>query len=359
MKKLLFLNIIALALLQSCNNQPKTENVATTSDTSAIHFDTEKHFQNVKQLTFGGENAEAYWSFNNSRLTFQHTDKPNGLLCDQIFMLNPADTSRQLISTGKGRTTCSFFLPGDSQILFASTHLFDESCPAEPPHVHGKYLWAIYAEYEIFIAELNGKIVKQLTNNKFYDAEAVVSPKGDKILFTSDRSGDLELYTMNIDGSNVKQITNEIGYDGGGNFSPDGSQIVWRASHFDVDSERVEYKSNLKKHLVSPMKMELFIANADGTNRKQLTTLGGANWGPNFDPTGKRVIFSSNYKTKAIPFNLYFINTDGTNLEQLTADKVFDAFAMFSYDGKKIVWCSNRNNGGTRETNIFTADWKE
>ncbi len=358
-KKTLHLQLLAFVFLQSCNNQPKQQDTTIPSDSSAIHFVAETHLENVKQLTFGGENAEAYWSFDNTRLTFQHTDKPHGLLCDQIFLINPADTSRQLISTGKGRTTCSFFLPGDSLILFASTHLKADSCPAEPKHVHGKYLWAIYPEYEIFVADLHGKIVKQLTSNNFYDAEAVVSPKGDKILFTSDRSGDLELYTMNLDGSNVKQITHELGYDGGGNFSPDGSQIVWRASHFDADSERVEYKENLKKHLVSPMKMELFTANVDGSNRQQITHLGGANWAPNFDPTGKRIIFSSNHKTKSIPFNLYMVSTDGNSLEQITHDKVFDAFAMFSYDGKKLVWCSNRHNGGTRETNIFTADWKE
>jgi Tol biopolymer transport system component len=358
-KNMTFL-LLALALLQSCNQQPKnTETAQVKQDSSAVHYPEESHLANVKQLSFGGENAEAYWSFDNTRLTFQHTNKPQGLLCDQIFMLTLTDTTRQLISTGKGRTTCSYFMPGDTQIIYASTHLSGDSCPAEPPHVHGKYLWSIYGEYEIFIADLKGNINKQLTKNKFYDAEATVSPKGDKIIFTSDRSGDLELYTMNPDGSNVKQITNELGYDGGACFSPDGSQIIWRASVFTTDSEKTEYKENLKKHLVSPMKMELFIANADGSNRRQLTTLGGANWAPCFDPTGKKVLFSTNHKTKSIPFNLYSINTDGTNLQQITHDKVFDAFAMFSYDGKKLAWCSNRNNGGTRETNIFVADWVE
>lgn len=354
------LGALLVFVLQSCNtNAKKSEAVSESSDSSAIHYPQEKHLKNVTQLTFGGENAEAYWNFGDSRLTFQHHDIPHGLLCDQIFLINPSDTSKKLLSTGKGRTTCSFFLPGDSTVLYASTHLYGDTCPAEPVHVHGKYLWPIYSEYEIFIADLNGKILKQLTDNKFYDAEAVVSPKGDKILFTSDRSGDLELYTMNLDGSNVKQITNELGYDGGANFSPDGSQIIWRASHFDADSEKVEYKENLKKHLVSPMKMELFIANADGSNRRQFTHLGGANWAPNFDPSGKKIIFSSNHITKAIPFNLYMINTDGTNLEQITYDKVFSAFPMFSNNGRKLVWCSNRNNGGTRETNIFVADWAE
>lgn len=333
----------------------------------SLKYPAEKHLANIRQLTFGGENAEAYWSFNGNMLTFQRTNPKAGIPCDQIFygnisdILNSADKYAfgSLVSTGKGRTTCSFFLPGDTQILYASTHLGADTCPPAPPHQRGKYLWPLYPEFEIFIADLKGNIVKQLTRNNYYDAEAVVSPKGDKILFTSDRTGDLELYTMNLDGSDVKQITNELGYDGGANFSPDGRQIVWRASRFDADSEKVEYTSNLQKHLVSPMKMELFIANADGSNRRKLTDLGAANWAPYFHPSGKKVIFSSNFRSKGIPFNLYMINTDGTGLEQITFDKVFDSFPMFSYDGKKLAFCSNRNNGGTRDTNIFIADWLE
>ena len=350
---------VAIVLLTAFNRGPIAAMPGTEeSDSSATHFPQEKHLKHVKQLTFGGENAEAYWSFDNTRLSFQGKNNNKGLLCDQIFMLNVNDTtSRKLISTGKGRTTCAFFLPGDSLILYASTHLSGDLCPPEAKREHGKYLWPIYGEYEIFITDLKGNIRKRLTNNKFYDAEATVSPKGDKIIFTSDRTGDLELFTMNLDGSDVKQITNSPGYDGGACFSPDGKQIIWRASHFDNDSERIEYQENLKKHLVSPMKMELFIANADGSNRRQLTHLGGANWAPAFDPTGKKVIFSSNFKTKSIPFNLYMINTDGTGLEQITYEKIFDAFPMFSYDGKKLAWCSNRANGGSRETNIFVADW--
>lgn len=357
-----FIYLLSIVLLFTGFSQTITASVPganSTTDSSAIHFAQEVHLKNTRQLTFGGENAEAYWSFDDTRLTYQYTNKSKGAMCDQIFMMNLADSTYSLISTGKGRTTCSFFLPGDSQILYASTHLKIDSCPAEPGHEHGKYLWPIYPEYEIFVADLKGNIVKQLTNNNYYDAEAVVSPKGGKILFTSDRSGDLELYTMNLDGSDVKQITHELGYDGGGNFSPDGSKIIWRASHFDTDSEKTDYKEYLKKHLVSPLKMELFIANVDGSERKQLTNLGGANWAPFFHPSGNKIIFSSNHVTKAIPFNMYMVNTDGTGLEQITFDKVFDSFPMFSNDGKKLAWSSNRNNGGTRETNIFIADWVE
>lgn len=345
--------------------------VCAQTDTSSVKFYNEKHLKNVQQLTFGGENAEAYWSFDNKMLTFQRRDKKNGIECDQIFYGNVEQyLSNSIdmkfpekfgtpISKNKGRTTCSYFLPGNKQILYATTAYSADSCPAEPKYQHGKYLWPLYPEFEIVIANLDGKVTKQLTKNNYYDAEAVVSPKGDKILFTSDRSGDLELYTMSLDGSNVKQITNSLGYDGGAFFSPDGSQIIWRASKLDTDEEKEEYKANLKKHLVSPMKMELFIANADGSNRRQLTDLGGANWAPFFHPSGKKVIFSSNHKTKGIPFNLFMINVDGSGLEQITFDKVFDSFPMFSFDGKKLAWGSNRNNGGTRDTNIFIADWIE
>lgn len=347
--------ILTLLVFAAINMQAQSSYKADT----ILHYANEKHLQNVKQLTFGGENAEAYWSFNDKWLSYQYTNKKEGVMCDQIKVIDVESASKKRISINNGRTTCAYFLPGDSLILYASTHSGGDSCPAEMPHSHGKYLWPLFSDYEIYVADLNGKIVRKLTDNNFYDAEAVVSPKGDKILFTSDRSGDLELYTMNLDGGNVKQITNQIGYDGGANFSPDGKKIVWRASQFDADSELIEYKQNLSKHLVSPMKMELYTANVDGSNRKKITSLGSANWAPNFDPTGKKIIFSSNHKTKSIPFNLYMVNTDGSGLEQITYDKVFDAFAMFSYNGKKLAWCSNRNNGGTRETNIFIADWKK
>jgi len=325
----------------------------------SLLFPQEKHLKNVKQLTFGGDNAEAYWSFNGKELSFQYTNKKQGIECDRIYTINVKNKKIKPISNGKGRTTCSYFLPGDKKIIFASTEPGGDSCPPEPQTSRGNYIWPLYPEFELFVSNKNGKNLKQITSNNFYDAEATVSPKGDKIVFTSDRSGDLELYTMNIDGSNVKQITNELGYDGGAFFSPDGSKIVWRTTRFDSEEEKQVYKENLKKHIVSPMKMELCIANADGTERKQITQLGGANWAPFFHPSGKKIIFSSNHASKRIPFNLYMINLDGTGLEQVTFDKVFDSFAMFSPDGKKLVWCSNRANGGGRDTNIFVADWVE
>lgn len=332
---------------------------------NTVHYDQEKHLRNVKQLTFGGDNAEAYWSFDNTKLVFQSNNPAWGLQCDQIFVTSLNDDLKKgkpkMISTGKGRTTCSYFLPGDKTIVFASTHLGGNECPKEPERVPGgKYLWPIYDTYDIFVADLNGKIIKQLTQERGYDAEATVSPKGDKIVFTSTRNGDLDLYTMNIDGSDVKQITNDLGYDGGAFFSPDGSKIVFRASRPKTEEQKKEYLDYLKQGLVAPTEMEIFTCNADGSDLKQITYLGKANWAPFYHPSGKKILFSSNHKgSRGFQFNIFMINEDGSGLEQITYDGVFDSFPMFSYDGKKLVFSSNRNNGGTRNTNLFVADWVE
>jgi TolB protein len=264
-----------------------------------------------------------------------------------------------LVSTGFGRTTCAYFMPGDSTILYASTHLVDTQCPPSPERrTDGKYLWPIYPSFDIFVADLKGNILKQLTDSESYDAEATVSPKGDKIVFTSDRSGDLELYVMDIDGSNVVQITHDLGYDGGAFFSPDGSKIVFRASRFKDEEDASEYKELLKQGLVAPTEMEIFVCNVDGSDLRQITNLGKANWAPFFHPSGEKIIFSSNHhSTRGFNFNLFMINLDGSGLKQITFDDTFDSFPMFSPDGKKLVFGSNRFNGGTRDTNVFVADW--
>ena len=343
-----------------------TDSAAQKFDsTTALLFPGEKHLKNVQQLTFGGDNAEAYWSFDSRKIIFQRTDHQQ-VKCDQIFYGTvPSDTSQKfdfkMVSTGKGRTTCSYFMPGDSLMLYASTHLTQDTCPPVPSREKiKKYVWPLYKSFEIYVAGLDGSIKKQLTSNNFYDAEATVSPKGDKIIFTSTRDGDLDLYVMNLDGSHVKRITKELGYDGGAWFSPDGTKIVWRASRPKTDEEITEYNDLLKEDLVAPTKMEVYIADADGSNVQQVTNMPGANWAPVFTPDGNRILFASNYEyERGFPFNLYLINLDGTGLEKVSRSNMFDAFAMFSPDGKKLVFCSNRNNGGTRDTNVFVADWVE
>ncbi len=331
-------------------------------DTATLLYPGEKHFKNIKQLTFGGDNAEAYWSFDDKMLTMQITNEAWNIDCDQIFLFDPTTDTRKtkpkMISDGRGRTTCSYFLPGNEKILFASTGAQQATCPETPANTGGKYVWPIYKEYDIYVADLNGKVQQQLTKFDGYDAEATVSPKGDKIVFTSTRSGDLELFTMNIDGTDIKQVTNELGYDGGAFFSPDGTKLIFRSSRPKTKEEIQAYKELLAKGLVQPTNMELYVCNVDGSDLKKITDLGNANWAPYFHPSGEKVIFSSNHKSKrGFPFNLFMINIDGSNLEQITYDDAFDSFPMFSFDGKKIVFSSNRNNGGTRATNVFVADW--
>lgn len=370
MKQILGLGLLSLYLVSCGNsNTPKQEepqHADSTAQTDSLIYPGEKHFASLRQLTFGGDNAEAYFSFDNTRLTFQSNNKAWGLKCDQIFTfeIEGADLKNnmpKMISNGQGRTTCSYFLPGDTTILYASTHLGGPDCPPDPERKHGDpYLWGIYPSYDIFIADLNGNIVKQLTNEPGYDAEATVSPQGDKIVFTSTRSGDLELYTMDIDGSNVKQITDQLGYDGGAFFSPDGTKLVFRSSRPKTPEEQANYKELLAKGLVAPTNMEIYVCNVDGSDLRQVTTLGQANWAPFFTPDGQKIIFSSNHESeRGFPFHLYLINVDGTGIERVTADDGFDAFPMFSPDGKYLVFSSNRNNGGTRDTNLFLAEWKD
>tara|TARA_B100001758_G_scaffold247942_1_gene268812 strand:- start:17999 stop:19105 length:1107 start_codon:yes stop_codon:yes gene_type:complete len=365
----IILSISTIFLLFSCtvNTSKDTSEVRKKiKNKSDIHYSNEKHLKNIKQLTFGGDNAEAYFSFDDTKLVFQLKNPELGIECDQIYVTdwkndNMKEEIPPMVSTGLGRTTCSYFMPGDSTILYASTHLGDINCPKEPAkREDGAYVWPIYSDFDIFVANMNGKIINQLTNEPGYDAEATLSPQGDKIVFTSDRSGDLELYTMDLDGSNVKQVTSQLGYDGGAFFSPDGKKLIFRSSRPETEQEINEYKNLLKEGLVKPTEMELYICNIDGSNLKRITNLGKANWSPFFHPSGNKVLFSSNHKSeRGFPFNLYMINIDGTELEQITYDGVFDAFPMFSYDGKKLVFSSNRNNGGSRSTNMFIADWIE
>lgn len=365
-----YLSLLILSALVSCKNDVKStveeiteENVQSEVATDSLIHPEEIHFKSIRQVTFGGDNAEAYWSFDDKQLVFQSNYSEWGVGCDQMFLMNVDETfddrKPPMISTGMGRTTCAYFLPDNKHFVYASTHLVDENCPEVPLRQNGKYVWPVYDSFDIFVADLEGNITAQLTTEPGYDAEATVSPKGDKIVFTSTRSGDLELYTMNIDGSDVKQITDELGYDGGAFFSPDGSKLIFRSSRPKTEEEIKEYKDLLAEGLVQPTEMELYICNADGSDLRQLTNLGNANWSPFFHPSGEKILFSSNYETGGFPFNLYMIDIDGKNLKRITHGDTFDAFPVFSNDGKYLAFSSNRNNGGTRDTNLFIAEWQD
>ncbi|HXC70626.1 MAG TPA: hypothetical protein VN644_11650 [Pyrinomonadaceae bacterium] len=317
----------------------------------------ETHLRNLKQLTFAGENAEAYFSSDGKKLIFQSTRDGRG--CDQIYTMNIDGSDVKMISNGDGRTTCSYFFPGSKRILYSSTHLGDKQCPPRPDFSRG-YVWAIYPTYDIFTAKPDGSDVKQLTNTPGYDAETTITLDGKKLVFTSMRDGDLDIYTMDADGKNVRRLTNELGYDGGPFWSYDGKQIVYRANHPKTDTDKADYTSLLKQNLIRPTTLEIWVMNADGSNKRQVTSNGKANFGPYFFPDGKRIIFASNMDDpRGRNFDLYKINIDGTGLERITFNDTFDGFPMFSPDGKKLVFASNRNAKTQGETNVFIADWVE
>jgi TolB protein len=327
----------------------------------------ETHLKNIKQLTFGGDNAEAYFNSEGDQLIFQSNNPAWGLDCDHIFLMdiekaaNNPEYKPNMISNGEGRTTCSYFMPMGMGVLYASTHEGGASCPHVPNlRRDGKYLWPIFDSYNIYIASADGEIIRKLTDDTGYDAEATVSPDGEWIVFTSMRSGDLELWLIKPDGSGLRQVTNRLGYCGGAFFSPDSKKLVFRASIFTGEKEIEDYKNLLKEGLVAPTNMEIFVCDIDGSNLTQVTNLGKANWAPFFHPSGEKLLFSSNHHSDSgWDFQLFMINIDGTGLKQITNESRFNAFPMFSPNGKKLVFSSNRNNGGTRDTNIFIADWED
>jgi Tol biopolymer transport system component len=329
------------------------------SQSAGLAVAGEKHLANIKQLTFGGENAEAYLSFDGKKLIFQ--SKRDGRPCDQIYTMNIDGSDVRMVSSGEGRTTCSYFFKGGKRVLYASTIGGGRECPPNPDFSQG-YVWAVYPDYDIYTSTPDGKDIKKLTDSPGYDAEATVSPNGKKIVFTSERDGDLELYSMDIDGKNIKRLTNEPGYDGGAFFSPDSRMIVYRGSHPN-DPKLVERdKELLKKHLIVPTIFEVWVMNADGSGKRQVTKLNAASFAPFFTPDGKRIIFCTNYfatDERKRNFDLAVINIDGTGLQRITFNETFDGFPMFSPDGKKLVFASNRNAAKQGDTNVFIADWVE
>lgn len=332
----------------------------------------ERHLANVRQLTFGRQNAEAYFSFSGNKLIFQSTnnwmkdtfaaamkpaDEPLG--CYQMYVMDLDSETIRMVSTGVGATTCGYFFPGDRRVLYSSTHLRGPNCPPKPKR-DGAYRWAL-DDYDLFSVRVDGQDPQRLTNTPGYDAEATVSPNGKTIVWTSVRDGDLDIYAMDLDGTHPRRLTQEVGYDGGPFFSPDSKRIVYRAQHPSNQEELDQYKALLAQNLVEPGRLELFIMNADGSGKQQVTHNGASNFSPYFHPDGHRLIFSSNVETRndggRPEFHLYLVNEDGSGLERLTFDGQFNSFPMFSPDGKRLVWVSDRGAKERGEFNVFLADW--
>ena len=314
------------------------------------------HLGEIRQLTFGGQNAESYWSPDGRRLIFQSTR--DGLQCDQIFIMNADGSNPRMVSTGKGRTTCAYFLKDGKHIVYASTHEADPACPPPPDRSKG-YVWVLYSTFDNYLATDEGKIIKKLTETPGYDAEATVNFKTGRIVYTSMASGDPELWIMNPDGSGKRQITRSVGYDGGAVLSRDGKKIVWRAKHQTTPEEIAKYQELLKKDLFWPMKMELFLADADGRNVRQVTNFGCASFAPTFTPDGRKILFASNkHACDSHNFELYLVNLDGSGLEQVTHFGGFTSFPEFSPDGKRLAFTSSFQAKGRYEFNIFVGEWR-
>jgi TolB protein len=344
------------ALVAAAARQPPVSRQSQQPTWRAVQPESgEVHLANIRQLTFGGQNAEAYFSADGRKIVFQSTrgDHP----CDQEYVMNVDGSDVHRVSNGLGRTTCGYFFDHDRKVLFSSTHLASPDCPPPPDYSHG-YVWAL-EDFDIFTANVDGTDLRRLTRTPGYDAEAIVSPDGKTIVFTSVRNGDLDIYTMRIDGTHVRQLTHELGYDGGPWFSHDGTKIVYRAYHPVTPEDQAKYRQLFARHQVQPLAMELWVMNADGTDRHQITHLGGANFAPYFTPDDRRIIFASNHADpRGRNFDLFLVNLDGSGLEQVTTHPDFDSFPMFSPDGKKLVWASNRHGTVPHETNIFVADWQ-
>lgn len=346
MKKLYFVVVAIIALASSGFAQ-----------SGKLGFEGERHLRNIKQLTFGGENAEAYFSSNGKQLVFQ--SKRDGRECDQIYRMNIDGSKVKMVSNGDGRTTCSYFFKGGKRVIYASTHGGAKDCPPNPDMSQG-YVWAVYPDFDLYTSTPDGKDIKKLTETPGYDAEATVSPDGKKIIFTSERDGDLDLYSMDVDGKNVKRLTDAVGYDGGAFYSPDSKMIVYRRSTPNTPAEIARYKSLLAQHLIVPTTFEIWVMNADGSNKRQVTNLASGSFAPYFTPDGKRIIFCTNHfatDPRKRNFDLALINLDGTGIERVTFNESFDGFPMFSPNGKKLVFASNRNSAKEGDTNVFIADW--
>jgi Tol biopolymer transport system component len=325
----------------------------------AVIHPEETHFRSLHQLTFGGENAEGYWSPGGKRIIYQHRSEAEGTKCDQEYVLDLATGKSRMVSTGKGRVTCGYFYDGGRRVFYASTHLGDPACPPPPDYSKG-YVWPMYDGYDIVTAKDDGTDVRRLTSTPGYDAEGTLSPDGKMIVFTSVRDGDLEIYTMSTDGANVKRLTHEPGYDGGPFFSPDGQRIVYRRDSYADETGLARYMELLAQHLYQPHVLEVWVMDADGSKKRQVTNLGAASFAPYFHPDGKRIIFASNHPDpRGRNFDLYLIRDDGTGLERITREPTFDGFPMFSPDGRQLVFASNRGSKVPGETNLFLVDWIE
>lgn len=331
---------------------------AQTAPPASLTDAKEVHLRNVKKLTSTGSNAEAYWSNDGKKIIFQSTR--DGYPCDQLYTMNADGSQQTRVSNGKGRVTCGWFLPGDKKIIYASTHGAGPECPEPPPYTPGKYQWPVFQGFDLYVANADGSDARPFLPATGYDAEATASPNGRWIVFTSERSGDVDLWRVDVDGKNLTRLTEGVGYDGGAVFSPDSKLIAWRTNYPKGAEASAKYQALLKQHLVEPMAMDIWVMNADGSAKRQVTNLPGAAFAPIFTPDGKAIVFASNHHDdngRGRGFDLFRVNLDGSGLERLTWSGGFNSFPHFSPDGKKLLWVSGRAPRGSRQFDVCVAEW--
>jgi Tol biopolymer transport system component len=356
MKKSSAILIIAMLFLCGCTARHDKEAGRT------LLFE-DRHMQNVTRLTNDGDNGEAYFSWDGKKLIFQSSRE--GYACDKIWTMNIDGSGKRMVSPDHGANTCSFFFP-DGRIVFASTNHLPGACPSRPETPKGaRYVWPLYP-YDIFTANADGSGLTKITDNPKYDAEPVVSSDGKQIVFGSQREGNFDVYSMNADGTNIRRLTDRMGYNGGPWYSPDNTKIVWRAWYPETAAEKAQWKDCMEKNYILAFPLDLWIMDADGSNKRMILHNGATNFAPSWHPDGRRILFSSNMddwrediKQYGHNFELYLIDLDGANLTRLTFNTTFDSFPLFSPDGKKLVWASNRNPQKPHETDIYIADWVE
>ncbi|MBI5707372.1 MAG: PD40 domain-containing protein [Armatimonadetes bacterium] len=317
----------------------------------------EPHLRNVRQLTFGGQNAEAYWSFDGKQIVYQ-TRQPEWP-DEQIVVMNADGSGKRLLSTGLGRCTCSYFTPDGKWLYFSSTH--DRNKGAQTPVDHSKgYVWMVNPQFSIYRVRADGSGLTKVIDKNAYVAETTIDPGGKYMTWTSNFEGDLEIYRSDLNGGNVKRLTRNVGYDGGPFVSWDGKKIVYRRYDLKTQTEVDDYRKLLAENLVRPSKLEVYMMDADGKNPRRVTSLNCASFAPFLSPDNQWIIFCSNFgDKKGREFDLWRIRVDGTDLERITRSPEFDGFPMFSRDGKHLVFASNRNGKVRGETNVFVADWIE
>ena len=320
-----------------------------------------QHLRDIRQLTRGFQRAgEAYFSPDARRIIFQAVTDDYPFY--QIFTMKLDASGLNRVSTGRGKTTCSYFRPDGKKIIFASSHLDPkldeteargrreadeeararaESAKAKKPYRGRRYQWDFDVHMDIFEANPEGTALVRLTTAPGYDAEGAYSPDGNQVVFCSLRDGDGEIYIMNADGSAPRRLTHRKGYDGGPFFSPDGKHVIFRGDPEEND------------HL------QLFVINADGTGERQLTRNQAVNWGPYWHPDGRHIIFASSLATpegSGRPnYDLFLMDVDTTRTERITFNPAADVLPVFSPDGKQVMWTSTRS--ADRTSQIFLADW--